>query len=231
MPSAPRLPAAALAVLAAAASPFLLLAPAAFAVGERPSAYIAADTGMATENPNVAASSECETPVRSDTQPLGDEGSGMGNVHVDACLFDSSGMRVDTQAAFTVSGVGVISGCPDPDKEGPQTSKKTGNTCVLSNFEAANSEYHVRVVSSTAGQQSVAFCADPEGDGCGNADSLSTVRITWGAPAGGVAAGGLSAATPGDAGLPVAPALAALAAFAAAGGAVTVALRGTVARR
>lgn len=135
---------------------------------------------MATENPNVAASSECETPVRRDTQPLGNEADGTGNVHVDACLFDASDQRVDTQAAFTVSGVGIISGCPDPDKEGPQTSKKTGSTCVLSNFEAANREYHVRVVAGTAGQQTVSFCADPEGDGCGNAESVSTVRIAWG---------------------------------------------------
>ena len=229
MPSARRVPAAALAVLTTAAAPVVLLAPGAFAAGERPVAYIAADKGMATENPNVAESSECETPVRSDTQPLGDEATGTGNVHVDACLFDSADMRVDTQAAFTVSGVGVISGCPDPDKEGPKTSTKTGSTCVLSGFEAANREYHVRVVSSTAGQQSVAFCADPEGDGCGNAEAVSTVRITWGAPAGGVATGGVTGA--GDAGLPVAPALVALAAFAAAGGAVTVALRGAGARR
>jgi hypothetical protein len=224
MPSARRTSVLALSVLAA--GPVLLLAPGAFAVGERPSAYINPDPGMATENPSVAASSECETPVRSDTQPLGNEADGTGNVHVDACLFDGSGQRVDTQAAFTVSGVGVISGCPDPDKEGPQTSTKTGSTCVLSNLEAANREYHVRVVSGAAGQQTVSFCADPEGDGCGNAQSVSTVRIAWGAPTGGVATGGSS-----DRGLPVAPAAIALVAFAAAGGAVTLAVRGTGARR
>ena len=226
MPSARRTPAAALAVFAAAAAPLLMLAPAASAAGERPSAYVNPDKGMPTENPNVAASSECETPERSDTQPLGNEADGKGNVHVDACLFDASDKRVDTQAAFTVSGVGVIAACPDPDKEGPQTSKKTGDSCVLSNFEAANSEYHVRVVSGTAGQQTVSFCADPEGDGCGNAESSSTVRVTWGAPFGGVATGGSS-----DTGLPLAPAAVALAAFAAAGGALTVAMRGTGARR
>jgi hypothetical protein len=188
----------------------------------RPVAYINADKGMATENPNVDASSECETPVQRDTQSLGDESSGSGNVHVDACLFDGS-TRVDTQAAFTVSGVGTISGCPDPDKEGPQTSMKTGNSCVLSNFEAANMEYHVRVVSATAGQQTVNFCADPEGDGCGNAAATSTVRITWGAPVGGVATGGAL-----DGGVPVPPALAALGALAAAGAALAVAVRASV---
>ena len=224
--SVSRTSAAVLAVVAGATAPLLLLAPAASAAGERPSAYVNPDKGMPTENPDVPASSECETPERSDTQPLGNEADGKGNVHVDACLFDASDMRVDTQAAFTVSGVGVISGCPDPDKEGPQTSKKSGDSCVLSNFEAANSEYHVRVVSGTAGQQTVSFCADPEGDGCSNADQVSTVRIAWGTPTGGVAAGGTSGTD-----LPVAAAAAALVALAAAAGAVTVAVRGTGASR
>lgn len=219
--SAPVLLAAALAL-----GPALLASSAAAqSATPRPIAYINPDKGMATENPNVAASSECETPVQSDTQPLGDEASGAGNVHVDACLFDASDMRVDMQAAFTVSGVGTISGCPDPDKEGPQTATKTGNTCVLSNFEADNSELHVRVVSATAGLQTVTFCADPEGNGCADADATSTVRVTWGAPTGGVATGGST-----DNGLPLAPAAVALAAFAAAGAALTLAFRGTGAR-
>ena len=162
----------------------------ALAVGERPVAYINPDTGKETENPGVAAGSECESPDQSDTMELGDEGDGTGNVHVDACLFDG-GTRVDTQAAFEVSGVGVISACPDPDKDAAaKTSMKSGSTCVLSGFEDANMEYHVRVVSATAGTQTVTFCADPEGNGCSDADDVSTVRITWGAPSGGVAAGG-----------------------------------------
>lgn len=194
--------------------------------GPRPVAYINGDRGKETDNPNVPDTSECESPVQSDTQPLGDEASGKGNVHIDACLFEGASTRVDTQAAFTVSGVGTISGCPDPDKEGPQTAMKTGRTCVLSSFEEANSEYHVRVVSATPGQQTVDFCADPEGDGCANAASTSTVRITYGAPTGGVAAGGLSSGGGLPAGVGTAPALVALGAFAAAGGAVTVALRG-----
>jgi hypothetical protein len=217
-------------VLAAALAlaPALALAsPAAAQSGElRPVIYVNPDKGKPTENPNVAASSECETPVQSDTQPLGDEASGSGNVHFDACLFDGANMRTDTQAAFTVSGVGVIAACPDPDKEGPQTSMKTGTSCVLSNFEAANSEYHVRVVSATAGTQTVTFCADPEGDGCDNAAATSVGRVTWGAPSGGVATGGSTGG-----GLPLAPAAAALTAFAAAAGALTVAMRGAGARR
>lgn len=208
---------------ALALAPALALAAPAAAQGAdaRPVAYINPDRGKDTDNPNVADSSSCESPVQSDTQPLGDEASGKGNVHVDACLFDAAGTRIDTQAAFTVSGVGTIAGCPDPDKDGPQTSTKTGSTCVLSNFEADNSEYHVRVVSATAGLQTVTFCADPEGDGCANAAQTSTIRVTWGAPTGGVAAGGGL-----PAGVGTAPALVALGAFAAAGGALTVALRG-----
>ena len=174
------------------ASAGLLLAAPAQAAGERPVAYINPDTGKETENPGVRESSECESPVQSDTMALGDEATGSGNVHVDACLFSGS-ERVDTDAAFEVSGVGVISACPDPDKEGPKTSSKNGDSCLHTGFEAENSEYHVRVVSATAGVQTVRFCADPESNGCDDADDVSTVRITWGAPSGGVAAGGSSA--------------------------------------
>ena len=85
-----------------------------WAAGERPVAYINPDTGKDTENPGVAASSECEAPVQADTAPLGGEATGTGNVHVDACLFDGS-TRVDTKAAFEVSGVGTVAACPDAD--------------------------------------------------------------------------------------------------------------------
>ncbi len=222
-----RRPARLLLTAALAAGPLLLMAVPASAVGERPVAYINPDKGMPTENPNVAATSECETPIQKDTQPLGTEADGKGNVHVDACLFDAANMRVNTRAAFTVSGVGVISGCPDPDKEGPQTSMKVGSSCVLSSFEAANSEYHVRVVSGTAGSQTVDFCADPEGDGCANAEQKSTVRITWGSPTGGVATGGRT-----DGGsVPAAPVGVALAAFVAAGAALAAARRSAASHR
>jgi hypothetical protein len=167
----------------------LLLAAPAQAAGERPVAYVNPDTGKETENPGVSAGSECESPVQSDTMALGDEGSGKGNVHVDACLFSGS-ERVDVKAAFEVDGVGVVAACPDADKEGPKTATKTDDRCLQDGFETANSEYHVRVVSATAGVQTVRFCADPEGNGCADAEDVSTVRITWGAPQGGVAAGG-----------------------------------------
>jgi hypothetical protein len=194
------------AVVAVGALALLPAAPA-LAVGERPVAYINPDTGKETENPGVAESSECESPVQSDTMALGDEATGTGNVHVDACLFDGS-TRVDTKAAFEVTGVGVVAACPDADKEGPKTATKSDDQCLQDGFEEANSEYHVRVVSATAGVQTVRFCADPEGNGCSDAESTSTVRITWGAPSGGVAAGGgLPAGTPWVAALAAAGAL------------------------
>lgn len=171
------------------AVPVALLASPAQAAGERPVAYVNPDTGKETFNPNARSSSSCGNPDQRDTQPLGDEATGKGNVHIDACLFDGS-TRVDTKATFEVTGVGVVTGCPDADKEGPKTATKTATRCVQDGYEAANSEYHVRVTSATAGLQTVRFCADPEGDGCANAQSVSTVRITWGAPSGGVAAGG-----------------------------------------
>jgi hypothetical protein len=205
----------ALAALIASATLGLVAATPAQAAGERPVAYVAADTGKETENPGVAAGSGCDNPVQSDTMALGDESTGMGNVHVDACLFDGS-ERVDVQAAFDVSGVGVIAGCPDADMESPKTATKTDDRCLQGGFEEANSEYHVRVVSATAGVQTVRFCADPEGNGCDDAEDVSTVRITWGAPQGGVAAGGGSPAS-SQQGVLVGLALAAAAAAAGAG--------------
>jgi hypothetical protein len=193
----------------------LVVAAPAHAAGERPVAYINPDTGKQTENPGVAAGSGCDNPVQSDTMALGDEATGAGNVHVDACLFNGS-ERVDVKAAFEVSGVGVVAACPDADMEGPKTATKTGNRCAQDGFEQANSEYHVRVVSATAGVQTVSFCADPEGNGCSDAEDVSRVRITWGAPQGGVAAGGSSPA-PQQQGVLVGLVLAAAATAAAAG--------------
>ena len=195
----------------------LLPAVPASAAGERPVAYINPDTGKPTENPGVSASSECESPDQSDTMALGDESTGSGNVHVDACLFNGS-ERVDTTAAFETTGVGVVSACPDADKEGPKTATKSADSCLQGGYEAANKEYHVRVVSATAGLQTVRFCADPEGNGCADAESVSTVRIQWGAPSGGVAAGGGLPVRDSSRGVPVA--LATMAAFAAAAGTV-----------
>ncbi len=186
-----------LATAALASAGLLGFAGPASAAGERPVAYINPDTGKPTANSGVKAGSECETPDQSDTMPLGDETSGSNNVHVDACLFTGT-TRVDTAAAFDVSGVGTIFKCPDADMTGPKTATKTGNSCLQSGYEEANKEYHVRLVSASAGIQTVRFCADPEGNGCADATDVSTVSITWGAPSGSVAAGGSD-------GLPVLP--------------------------
>ena len=205
------------------AAPLLALAAPAGAAGERPVAYVNPDTGKPTLNPNARASSDCGSPDQSDTQPLGDEATGTGNVHVDACLFDGT-TKVDTKAAFEVSGVGKVTACPDSDMTGPKTATKTDTSCLHDGYEEANSEYHVRVTSATAGVQTVTFCADPEGDGCANAESTSVVRITWGAPAGGVAAGG------GSTGLPSGAVAVAVLALVGALGATAVAVRWTGAR-
>ncbi len=158
-------------------------------VSPEPVSYINPDTGAATANPDVNPNSECATPDQTDTQTVGDEATGAGNVHNDACLFDAQGNDVDTQVAFQSAGVGVISGCPDPDSA-PGGKTATNSTdrklCVQSGFEtggangaAGDGEYHVRLVSATPGTQTVTFCADPEGDGCANATATSTITVTW----------------------------------------------------
>ena len=168
--------------------------------------YFNPDTGKPTENPDVEANSGCgdeagESPDQDDSQavvtdPMTD------NVHTDGCIFDDGGARIDVQAAFEVSGVGTIFACPDPDgmdEPGMEVDDKTatlsnGDTlCVLSGYEDANDEYHVRTVSDVAGTQTVTMCADPEGNGCADADFTSVTTVTW--TADGVDPGGVD---PGD---------------------------------
>lgn len=157
-----------------------------------PASYINPDTGKPTENPDVDPNSECETPDQADDQPLVVDPK-TDNVHNDACLFDASGARVDTQATFESSGVGTITACPDPDgMDDPanMVDDKTamlsdangdgGNDrCVLSGYEDANTEYHTRLISTTAGTQTVTFCADPEGNGCADAAATNIITINW----------------------------------------------------
>ncbi len=162
--------------------------PAAAQVAPTPASYINPDTGAPTENVDVDPASECETPDQADTRILGDEATGAGNVHNDACLFDAEGMDVDAQVAFEATGVGVISACPDPDGAGPKTATLSADRqrCVQSGFEtggtngaAGDGEYHIRFVSATAGTQTVDFCADPEGNGCADAAATDTIVVTW----------------------------------------------------
>lgn len=157
-----------------------------------PVSYINPDTDKPTANPDVNANSGCgdeegEAPDKDDTQavvtdPMTD------NVHTDACIFDDAGARIDVPVAFQVSGVGSISACPDPDGmdvAGMEADDKTatlsnGDTlCMLSGFEDANMEYHVRTISDTPGTQTITFCADPEGNGCDDADSTSVTTVNW----------------------------------------------------
>lgn len=162
-----------------------------------PVSYINPDKGMPTANSDVDQASSCETPDQSDSQTVGEESSGAGNLHNDACLFDASGNKVDAQVAFESSGAGLIFGCPDPDGDGPKTASNTKNRtlCVLSGSEsggangaAGDGEYHARMISGTPGIQTVTFCPDPEGDGCANAAARSSINITWSAAASGTTA-------------------------------------------
>lgn len=170
-----------------------------------PVSYINPDTDKPTANPDVNANSGCgdeegEAPDKDDTQdvvvdPMTD------NVHTDACVFDDAGARIDVAVAFQVSGVGTISACPDPDMmdvAGAEADDKTatlanGDTlCTLTGFEDANMEYHTRTISDVAGTQTITFCADPEGNGCDDADATSITTVNWtdaGLPVGGVDTG------------------------------------------
>lgn len=151
--------------------------------------YINPDKGKVTENPNVAASSSCQTPVTSDTQPVG-KLDGTGNVHVDGCLLLTSGAKSDGTASFELSGVGILNACPDPDTAGPKTATLSADKkrCTLTGFEADNSEFHTRLVSDTAGTSTVTFCADTEANGCADATVKGTVTVTW-TPTGAVDSG------------------------------------------
>jgi len=140
-------------------------------------------TGAATENPDVDPDSECATPDQDDTQRVSPSGETTNNVHNDACLFDDLGFAVDTQVSFESSGVDTISGCPDPDADGPKTAANDGTTCTLSGYQetgmAGDNEYHARLNSEVAGTQTVVFCADPEGNGCDDATISDSITIEW----------------------------------------------------
>ncbi|MBA2263858.1 MAG: CHRD domain-containing protein, partial [Chloroflexi bacterium] len=147
------------------------------------SSYIHPDAGAATANPNVNANSSCETPDQTDTQQVSPAGSTANNVHNDACLFDALGFDVDAQVSFDSSGVGVISGCPDPDGAGPKTATNSGTRCTLSGYQETGAmgdfEYLARLNSQVPGTQTVVFCLDPEGNGCADATIKSSITIVW----------------------------------------------------
>jgi hypothetical protein len=152
-----------------------------------PTAYVNPDPGLPTFNSDARVGSSCFIPDQEDTQRNSTPGSAANNVHIDACLSSQGGglgNRLDTRVSWDSSGVGTISACPDPDLTGPKTASNTGTRCIQSGFQtrgiAGDNEYHMRANNTSgAGIQTVVFCFDPEGDGCGNATATSVVTINW----------------------------------------------------
>jgi hypothetical protein len=162
----------------------------------RATAYVRADAGLATFNPDVNPSSSCATPDYDDIQTNSAPGTVANNVHVDACLFSSAApitamvSDVDTAVTYEIFGAGTISACPDPDGAGPKTSVRhdhngdgTFEHCHQSGYQSAGTgalEYHARINNTTGGGQTrVLFCADPDQDGCGDESVRNQVAIGW----------------------------------------------------
>ncbi len=162
----------------------------------RATAYIRADVGLATFNPNVSAGSNCAMPATSDTQTVSAMGTTANNVHVDACLFGSGAAPgatvsdVDVPATYEIFGVGTISACPDPDGAGSKTAVRhdhdgDGNFehCHQSGYQSTGTgalEYHARVNNTAgAGQTRVLFCNDPDQDGCVDEAVRNQVAVGW----------------------------------------------------
>ena len=159
-------------------------------------AYVRADAGLATFNPDVNPNSNCATPDYDDVQALSNPGATNSNVHVDACLFTPAaapGATVsdaDTTATYEISGAGTISACPDPDGAGSKTAARhdhngdgTFEHCHQSGYQSTGTgalEYHARINNSTQpGQTRVLFCYDPDQDGCLDERVVSQVAIGW----------------------------------------------------
>jgi len=162
----------------------------------RATAYVRADIGLATFNPDVNPNSNCATPDYDDVQTNSAPGTTANNVHVDACLFSSGAAPgatvsdVDAPVTYEIFGPGTISGCPDPDGAGPKTSVRhdhdgDGNFehCHQSGYQSTGTgalEYHARVNNTAgAGQTRVIFCSDPDQDGCLDEAVRNQVAIGW----------------------------------------------------
>ncbi len=168
----------------------------------RATAYVAADTSLATQNPDVDVPSNCGRPDMVDIQTLSPSGSVANNVHVDACLFTAAAPAgatasdADGPATFESFGVGGVSACPDPDGAGPRTSTVHDHDgdgrnehCHLSGYQlrgtAGDLEFHARFNNSTAaGQQRILFCLDPDQDGCLDESVRAQVALGWVPPSG-----------------------------------------------
>ena len=140
--------------------------------GARPVAYINPDTGKETENPGVAAGSGCESPVRPTPWHSGTRASAQASARRRLPVLRrragrrEGGLRGDRRRCrrrLPGRRPGGAQGCGE-DREPLRPGR----------VREANSEYHVRVVSATAGVQTVTFCADPEGNGCADASDVST---------------------------------------------------------
>ncbi len=160
----------------------------------RASSYINPDTGAATANPDVDPGSSCFSPDQYDRQAFSPAGTATKNVHNDACFLDRNGNKLDGPASFESSGVGFISGCPDPDGLGPKVavlSDKNGDgrkdLCFQSGYQlkgtAGDLEFHARMNNNTAmaGTQYVTWCSDSNRNGCGDEWNKSSIRIDWSA--------------------------------------------------
>jgi len=162
----------------------------------RASAYIRADVGLPTFNPDVNANSNCATPDYDDLQTLGAPNTTTNNVHVDACLFSSAAAPratvsdVDAPATFEIFGAGTISACPDPDAAGPKTAVRhdhngdgTFEHCHQSGYQSTGTgalEYHARINNTTTpGQTRVLFCDDADQDGCLDERVFTQTAIGW----------------------------------------------------
>ena len=154
-------------------------------------AYINRDTGAVTENSNIGVWSSCRRPDRYDeVQLVSPAGTVTNNVHIDACLFDATGKRLNDGATYESYGVGYISACPDPDTDGPKTSTlspgPTGNPntrCIQTGFQSKGTpgdrEFHARVNSFKQGQQFVVWCYDENLNGCADEKIQDAVVIYW----------------------------------------------------
>ena len=153
--------------------------------------YINPDTGAATANPNINPNSNCFTPDRYDEfQQVSPAGTTTNNVHNDACLLDDRMNKVDDGATYESYGVGNISACPDPDDGGPKFARlsagptgKANTRCVQSGYQdkntAGDDEFHARLNSTQAGQQTVIWCYDDELNGCFDDNIQDTIVINW----------------------------------------------------
>jgi hypothetical protein len=162
----------------------------------RATAYVRADAGLATFNPDVNPNSNCATPDSDDIQANSPVGSTANNVHIDACLFSAAAPitamvgDVDIAATYEIFGVGTISACPDPDGDGPKTAVRHDHDgdgrfehCHQSGYQSAGTgalEYHARVNNTAGfGQTRVVFCADANQNGCSDEAVRSQAAIGW----------------------------------------------------